>query len=417
MMNVLMPQLGETVTQGTVVAWHKKEGDQVSKDEILADVETDKAAVEIPAPSDGVISSVLVQEGETVDVGTVLVVINGPDGTAEDSSDPATDEQPKTDSSSEAPELSDSGKRTSLSPAVRRLIAEHRLEADAIPASGRGGRLTRSDVMSFIESRAADVSAMPGESAPAQARPPVPKPAVPSFSDGDRVPFDRIRRVTAEHMVRSKATSPHVLQAVEADFSAVASVRSQTRERWRSDHGFSLTYLPFIAQAVCIALRDFPRLNSSVDGDSLVLHKRVHLSVAVDLNFEGLVAPVIDNADGLTVSDLAHRIHEISARAREGKLSADEFSGGTYTLSNNGSFGTLLTGAIINQPQVAILSIDAIKKRPMVIEGSAGDSIGIRPIGILSQSFDHRAVDGAYSAAFLHKIKTLLEEKDWSAEL
>lgn len=417
MMNVLMPQLGETVTQGTVVAWHKKEGDQVSKDEILADVETDKAAVEIPAPSDGVISSVLVQEGETVDVGTVLVVINGPDGTAEDSSDSATDEQPKTDSSSEAPEFSDSGKRPSLSPAVRRLIAEHRLEADAIPASGRGGRLTRSDVMSFIESRAVDVSAEPAESAPDQTRPSALQPAVPSFSDGDRVPFDRIRRVTAEHMVRSKATSPHVLQAVEADFSAVEFVRSQSGERWRADHGFSLTYLPFIAQAVCIALRDFPRLNSSVDGDSLVLHKRIHLSVAVDLNFEGLVAPVIQDADGLTVSGLALRIHEISARAREGKLSADEFTGGTYTLSNNGSFGTLLTGAIINQPQVAILSIDAIKKRPMVIEGSAGDSIGIRPIGILSQSFDHRAVDGAYSAAFLHKIKTLLEEKDWSAEL
>ena len=417
MMNVLMPQLGETVTQGTVVSWHKKEGDQVSKDEILADVETDKAAVEIPAPSDGVISSVLVQEGETVDVGTVLVVINGPDGTAEDSSDSATDEQPKTDSSSEAPESSDSGKRPSLSPAVRRLIAEHRLEADAIPASGRGGRLTRSDVMSFIESRAVDVSAEPAESAPDQTRPSALQPAVPSFSDGDRVPFDRIRRVTAEHMVRSKATSPHVLQAVEADFSAVEFVRSQSGERWRADHGFSLTYLPFIAQAVCIALRDFPRLNSSVDGDSLVLHKRIHLSVAVDLNFEGLVAPVIQDADGLTVSGLALRIHEISARAREGKLSADEFTGGTYTLSNNGSFGTLLTGAIINQPQVAILSIDAIKKRPMVIEGSAGDSIGIRPIGILSQSFDHRAVDGAYSAAFLHKIKTLLEEKDWSAEL
>ncbi len=416
-MNVLMPQLGETVTQGTVVAWHKKEGDQVSKDEILADVETDKAAVEIPAPSDGVISSVLVQEGETVDVGTVLVVINGPDGTAEDSSDSATDEQPKTDSSSEAPESSDSGKRPSLSPAVRRLIAEHRLEADAIPASGRGGRLTRSDVMSFIESRAVDVSAEPAESAPDQTRPSALQPAVPSFSDGDRVPFDRIRRVTAEHMVRSKAASPHVLQAVEADFSAVEFVRSQSGERWRADHGFSLTYLPFIAQAVCIALRDFPRLNSSVDGDSLVLHKRIHLSVAVDLNFEGLVAPVIQDADGLTVSGLALRIHEISARAREGKLSADEFTGGTYTLSNNGSFGTLLTGAIINQPQVAILSIDAIKKRPMVIEGPAGDSIGIRPIGILSQSFDHRAVDGAYSAAFLHKIKTLLEEKDWSAEL
>ena len=416
-MNVLMPQLGETVTQGTVVVWHKKEGDQVSKDEILADVETDKAAVEIPAPADGVISSVLVQEGETVDVGTVLVVINDPDSAAEDSSEPATHEQLETDQSSAATQSSHAGKRPSLSPVVRRLIAEHRLEAQAIPGSGRGGRITRSDVLSFIESRAADVPAQLAESAPAQAKPPAPQPAVPSFSDGDSVPFDRIRRVTAEHMVRSKATSPHVLQAVEADFSAVECVRSQLGERWRADHGFSLTYLPFIAKAACIALRDFPRLNSSVDGDGLVLHKGIHLSIAVDLNFEGLVAPVIRNADGLTVSDLAHRIHEISARAREGKLSADEFTGGTYTLSNNGSFGTLLTGAIINQPQVGILSIDAIKKRPMVIEGSAGDSIGIRPIGILSQSFDHRAVDGAYSAAFLHKTRTLLEEKDWLAEL
>ena len=233
----------------------------------------------------------------------------------------------------------------------------------------------------------------------------------------DRIPFDRIRRVTAEHMVRSKATSPHVLQAVEVDFSAVDRVRLRLREGWRADHGFSLTYLPFIARATCLALRDFPRVNSSVDGEALVLHKRVHLSIAVDLNFEGLVAPVIRDADGLTVSGLAHRIHEISNRAREGSLTPDEFTGGTYTLSNNGSFGTLFTGAIINQPQVAILSVDAITKRPVVIEGPDGDSIAIRRMGILGQSFDHRAIDGSYSAAFLHKVKTLLEEKDWAAEL
>jgi 2-oxoglutarate dehydrogenase E2 component (dihydrolipoamide succinyltransferase) len=242
-------------------------------------------------------------------------------------------------------------------------------------------------------------------------------PPVQPFRDGERIPFDRIRRVTAEHMVRSKATSPHVLQAVEVDFAAVDRVRGKLREGWRRDHGFSLTYLPFIARATCLAIRDFPRLNASVDGDGLVLHKRIHLAFAVDLDFEGLVAPVIRDADGLTVSGFAHRISEISRRARDNALGPDELAGGTYTLSNNGSFGTLMTAAIINQPQVAILSVDAIKKKPVVIEGPEGDSIGIRPVGVLSQSFDHRAVDGAYSAAYLHRLRTLLEEKDWSAEL
>ena len=290
---------------------------------------------------------------------------------------------------------------------MRRLLAEHRLDPAEVPGSGRDGRITRTDVLTFLESR----------STPAETRPTPAPPAAPMSSDADRVPFDRIRRVTAEHMVRSKATSPHVLQAVEADFSAVDGVRLRLRERWRADHGFSLTYLPFVARATCLALRDFPRLNGSVDGDGLILHKRIHLCVAVDLNLEGLVAPVIRDADGLTVSGLAHRIHEISTRARQADLGPDAFSGGTYTLSNNGSFGTLMTAPIINQPQVGILSIDAVRKRPVVIEGPHGDSIAIRPVGILSQSFDHRAVDGAYSAAFLNGIRTLLEDKDWSAEV
>ena len=241
-------------------------------------------------------------------------------------------------------------------------------------------------------------------------------PAAPS-GEAVRIPFDRIRRVTAEHMVHSKATSAHVMQAVEVDFSGVDRVRLPKRSDWRARQGFSLTYLPFIARATCLALRDYPNVNSSVDGDALVLHPAVHLCIAVNLNFEGLVAPVIRNADSLTVAGLAHAIHDIGDRARKGELNPDEYSGGTYTLSNNGSYGTLLTGAIINQPQVAILSVDAIRKRPVVVESPEGDSIAIRPVGILAQSFDHRAIDGAYSAAFLQKIRSLLEQKDWSDEI
>ncbi|MDC3267324.1 2-oxo acid dehydrogenase subunit E2 [Gammaproteobacteria bacterium] len=419
-MNVLMPQLGETVAEGKVAVWYKKEGDIVSKNEILADVETDKAAVEIPSPVEGVVGSVLVSEGETVDVGTTLAIINNKDangGSPDRSTDAkkkvsvpepikndSTAELPKTQQVVSPPKASKKERRLKLSPVVRRLLAEHEINAQEVLGSGRGGRITRSDIMDFLDNRSTKPSIKP-------------VPHSKPIGDSNRIPFDRIRRVTAEHMVRSKTTSPHVLQAVEADFSCVDAARASHQERWRSDHGYSLTYLPFIARATCLALRDFPRLNGSVDGEELILHKGIHLSIAVDLNFEGLVAPVIFDADGLTVLGLARRIHEISIGAREGSLSADELSGGTYTLSNNGSFGTLLTGAIINQPQVGILSIDAIKKRPVVIEDSTGDSIAIRPIGILSQSFDHRAVDGSYSAAFLHKIRTILEEKDWLAEL
>ena len=417
-MNVLMPQLGETVAEGKVAIWHKKEGDIVAKNEILVDVETDKAAVEIPSPVEGVIGSILVSEGETVDVGTILAVINNQDADSGSSEQLANVEKKnstpeltqnnfiaetlKSQKIINSPESGQSGRRLKLSPVVRRLLTEHQIDVNEVLGSGKDGRITRSDVMAFLDNRLTKPSV---------------KPVLQPLGDSNRVPFDRIRRVTAEHMVRSKVTSPHVFQAVEADFSSVDAARSFHQERWRSDNGYSLTYLPFIARATCLALRDFPRLNGSVDGEALILHKGIHLSIAVDLNFKGLVAPVIFDADGLTVMGLARRIHEISMGAREGKLSADELSGGTYTLSNNGSFGTLLTGAIINQPQVGILSIDAIKKRPVVIEDSTGDSIAIRPVGILSQSFDHRAVDGSYSAAFLHKIRTLLEEKDWSAEL
>jgi pyruvate dehydrogenase E2 component (dihydrolipoamide acetyltransferase) len=443
-MNVLMPQLGETVAEGTIAAWHKKVGDTVEKDEIILDVETDKAATEVPAPEAGVITAINVEEGQTVDVGVILAVINGPDAAEEGDSQaavqpsnapterdesaaqkqspaitveaaPEASEPTLRQPAVETPQVAESGERLRLSPVVRRLIAEHQLDPHQITGSGRDGRITRNDVLAFADAQqsASPVAASAASAPPAVAR----QPAATQYSDGERVPFDRIRRLTAEHMVRSKATSPHVLQSMEVDFSSVDKVRRPARESWRAANGFSLTYLPFIARATCLAIREFPRINSSVDGESLVIHRSINLSFAVSLGLEGLVAPIIRDAGDLTVSGLAKRIADVSGRARNNALTADDLTGGTYTLTNNGSFGTLMTAPIINQPQVAILSVDAIKKRPVVIESSLGDTIGIRPIGILSQSFDHRAIDGGYSGAFLDKLRTLLEQHDWSTEI
>jgi 2-oxoglutarate dehydrogenase E2 component (dihydrolipoamide succinyltransferase) len=233
---------------------------------------------------------------------------------------------------------------------------------------------------------------------------------------GETIPFDRFRKITAEHMVRSKATSPHVLQAIDVDFSAVDTVRLAKKDAWKGERGYSLTYLPFVARAVCQALLEFPRINASVEGEALVLHANINLAIAIDLNHEGLVAPVVADASSLSVSALAEAFADLVRRAQTKKLSPDDLQGGTYTLSNPGPFGTMFTAPIINQPQVGILSMDAVKKRAVVIESEAGDALGIRPVGILAHSFDHRAIDGAYSAAYLQKLKSLIETADWSAE-
>jgi 2-oxoglutarate dehydrogenase E2 component (dihydrolipoamide succinyltransferase) len=230
------------------------------------------------------------------------------------------------------------------------------------------------------------------------------------------IPFDRVRKITAEHMVRSKAVSPHVLQAIDVNFAAVDAVRLAKKEAWKSDKGYSLTYLPFVARAVAMAVVDFPKVNASVGDNELHVHADFNLAIAIDLNHEGLVAPVLKNAGGLSVSELAVGFNDLATRAKSKKLTADDLQGGTYTLSNPGPFGTLFTAPIINQPQVGILSMDAVKKRPHVIESPAGDSIAIRPVGILAHSFDHRAIDGAYSAAYLQRLKTIIETTDWNSE-
>lgn len=418
-MKVLMPQLGETVSEGTLSIWHVKVGDTVKKNDPLLDVETDKAALEVPVPEDGVITAIEVEAGETVDIGVVLAVISvdGEDTAESDneiqSTQPTSDEPERKSVSSGSTRPSDSRTFNSgdrLSPAVRRLVAEHELDITLITPTGKSGRITRHDVIQYIEKRPA-ASAQPSA-------PPAPPASTTSTSRAgdDLIPFDRIRKITAEHMVMSKATSPHVLQAVEVQYTGVDLVRRGLSEFWKKEKGYSLTYLPFIAKALTMAIAEFPRINASIEGDALRLHSQINLAIAVDLNFEGLVAPVVKDCAQLSVSKIARNIRQLSEKARAGKLSPDDFASGTYTISNSGPFGTLLTAPIINQPQVAIVSTDGIRKRPVVVEDKHGDTIAIRPVGILAQSFDHRAFDGAYSAAFLNRVRDIIENHDWSSE-
>ena len=392
-MDVIMPQLGETVGEGTISGWYKQAGDAVEKGDVLLDVETDKVATEIEAPASGVLASIDVPEGETVDVGTVLAVITVEGEVVVEKSPVAKDAAAAEDVAKPAGgglPGKQAGER--LSPAVRRLLKEHNLDIKNIPGTGRDGRVTRQDVVDFVES---------GSSGSAS---------------GERIPFDRVKKITAEHMVRSKATSPHVLQTIDIDFHAVDASRLARKEQWKSDKGYSLSYLPYVARAVCKAIADFPHVNASVDGDSLLVHPEINLAIAIDLSHKGLVAAVTRNAGELSVSQLAGQFNDLVTRARGNKLKPDDLRGGTYTLSNPGPFGTLFTAPIINQPQVGILSMDAVKKRPHVVESDAGDAIEIRPVGILAHSFDHRAIDGAYSAAYLQGLQSILQETDWENE-
>ncbi len=394
-----MPQLGETVSEGTVTVWHKAPGDRIEADEILFEVSTDKVEAEVPAPGGGVLAEIIVAEGATVAVGTKLGVI-AEEGAVTQSAPPAPAARHTAAAGAAAaatrPSIASVPRRDQagrpLSPAVRRLIATHGLNIAALSGTGRQERITRRDVEAQIGAR-------------------------PAASATETVPLSRIRKQIAAHMVRSKATSPHVLQAVEVDFHAVDAARSAVGAAWRAKEGFALSYLPFIARAVCQAIADFPHVNAAIEGDNLIVHRRVHLGIAVDLGPGGLMAPVVRGADGLDVAALARSIRDVAARARAGTITPDALSGGTYTLSNSGTFGTLITAPIINQPQVAILSTDGVRKKPVVIEQPAGDAIAIRPVGVLAQSFDHRAIDGAYSAGFLGRVREILEATDWTAAL
>ncbi len=457
MAEITMPQLGETVTEGTVTKWLKNVGDSVAQDEIIFEVSTDKVDSEVPSSAAGVLTQILVQEGETVDVGTVLAIVSaeGEPPAPQPQAAPAPQPQaaPATAGVSSSPEGNGS---LLLSPVVRKLINDNGIDPSQIVGTGAGGRITRSDVLQYLDKLAANGEPQP-QAAPAPAPAPQPAPApapqpqaapapqpqaAPAVSmeyqeraqapatrsvavetsvAGPRdevVPFTNIRRRTAEHMVRSKATSAHSLVAIEVDFEPVERVRKAIKDQFRGEEGFSLTYLPFIARATVEAMRTFPHLNASVGDDALIVHKDLNLSIAVDLGLEGLIAPVIHGADTMRLTGLARSIKDLAERARTKRLSADDISGGTFTITNPGPFGTFMTVPIINQPQVAILSTDGIKRKPVVVTHTDGsESIAIHSVGMLALSFDHRVIDGAYAAAFLRRMKEIIETWNWAQEL
>ncbi len=401
-----MPQLGETVKEGTVTAWHKKVGDRVKQGELLFEVSTDKVDTEVPAPASGILSALLVPEGQTVSVGTTLAIIEeqGKTRSAETPASPSPARPPPSPSEAAAlPAAAQSRTPSSrhregeapLSPVVRKLLAEHQLDPAEIRATGSDGRITRNDVLAHLERR--KVAGAP--------------------SDNQRLALSRIRKRTAEQMALSWRTIPHVVQAVEVDFRSVEEARSAHGDAWKTREGWALTYLPFVAHAVCAAIADFPAVNASFEGDSLLLHRRVNLGIAVDLGEEGLIVPVVKDADRKSLPDLSRAIRSLVEKARSKQLAPDDLTEGTYTLSNSGIFGTLLTAPIINPPQVAILSMDGVARKPVAVSGPGGETIAIRPVGVVVQSFDHRAFDGAYSAAFLRRLKSILEGRDWSTML
>ena len=469
MADITLPQLGETVTEGTITRWFKKVGDTVSADEPLFEVSTDKVDTEVPSPISGTLTEIRVAEGDTVPVGTVIAVV-GAAGAA-----PAPTSAPAPVAAAPAPvavaptpvvapapapapvpvvvapapapapavaapaPVATSNKL--LSPVVRRLVAEHGIDLNALVGSGPGGRITREDVLDHIDRtglKATPVAAAPAPvvaapapapvaaapatalaNAPVAAAPaPVARPAVVSSDREQVIALSKIRKLTGSHMIMSKSTSPHAFSVVEVDYANVDRARSAIKDSWKAGEGFSLTYLPFISRAVVDALREFPHLNASIDGDNLVVHGYVDLGIAVDLDYTGLLVPVVRNADGKRIRAIAREINDLASRARNRKLLPDEIQGGTFTISNNGSAGSVLTMPIINQPQVAILSTDAIVRKPVVVTAADGsESIAIHPVGNLSMSWDHRAFDGAYSGRFLARVKQILESQDWSAEL
>lgn len=408
-----MPQLGETVAEGTVTKWYKKVGDTIKADETLFDVETDKVSTEIPSPVAGVVAEIVVAEGIVAKVGARLAVIREA-GTAKPAAQAAVAATPATAAPSvsaahtafRAPStLSKVNAADRLSPVVRRLIAEHSLNPADITGTGRDSRITREDVTEFIARR--------GGTRPVAAAAPAPA----AVAAGQTVTFNSVRKRVAENTAKSWHTAPHVLQVVEADFHRIEAARKLHGADWKRREGFALTYLPFIVRAVSIALGKFPKLNASLQGDGLALHRRINIGIAVDLNFDGLLVPVLKDVPAKSLPQIAKEINDLAQRARAGKLHPDEMTEGTYTITNNGAFGTVITAPIIHQPQVAILSADGIRKKPVVIEGADGDSIAIRPVGVLAQSFDHRAVDGSYSAAFLAEVKAVIETRNWEQAL
>jgi 2-oxoglutarate dehydrogenase E2 component (dihydrolipoamide succinyltransferase) len=480
---VKMPQMGESIAEGTIVKWLKKVGDSIKRDEPLFEISTDKVDAEIPSPSSGVLSEIKVQEGETVAVNTVVAVINGagakpaaaeaakeatqqeaqpedqPEAKKDDAA-PAKEEPTKaqTSATEEAPKKAEAPapkeeprkpepapraaepapaetgskdeRRTRSSPLVRKIAEEEGVDISQIEGTGIGGRVTKQDILSFIESRGAApkeaasakaaeatataVPAAPASTAPQPSRPPAATEAGQQpFGEGDRVeiePMSIMRRRIAERMVESLHTAAHVYSIMEVDYTETAKLREKLKAEYLERDGVKLTFMPFLIKAVIEGIKKWPVINSSIWGDQIVYKKDINVGVAVALEW-GLIVPVIRNADEKSLLGIARAVNDLGERARTKRLKPDEVHGGTFTITNPGVFGGLIGMPIINQPQVAILGVGGIKKRPVVIN----DAIAIRTTGLLSLSFDHRIIDGAVADQFLAIVRDVIEAAEYTS--
>jgi len=429
---VLVPLLGEGVQEVTISRWLKKEGESVQELDPLLEVNTDKVDTEIPSPASGVLLKVLVKEGTVAKVGEVIALIGQPGEAIEPAGPapsapsevpvtsapaPGSAAAPATSAAAPAPE----GSRMAgfISPVVARLAAEHGVDLSQVKGTGQGGRITKNDVLAYIEARqraAVPAAPVPPAAAATPSAPPVPPPAaaprpIPALQS-ELIPHTLMRRQIAEHMVMSKHTSPHVLTVMEADMSRVIAHRNAHKEQFARD-GVHLTYTAYFIAAVVAALKAYPIVNSSWTDEGLLVHKEINIGMATSLGEEGLIVPVIKHADTLSLLGLARAINDLASRARAKKLQPDEVKGGTFTITNHGISGSLFAFPIINQPQCGILGVGALHKRPIVITDAEGnDSIAIRPMVYLSFVFDHRILDGASADWFLMKVKQTLE--NWS---
>src|SRR6266699_3865350 len=425
--DVLMPQMGESIAEGTLSKWLKKLGDEVKRDEPLFEISTDKVDAEIPAPTAGVLAEIKVQEGQTVPVQTLVAVIETDKSAATTGAPSAAAQRapaaagapaavapaavaPVPRPSSPVPPKGDGAEtaeerlRRKSTPLVRKIAAEHRVDISTIPGTGFAGRVTKQDILGVIE-RAPTAVVVPAATAPS------PQPLAPAVEPwpGDRVePFSKIRKITADHMIMSRRVSAHVTSFFEVDYSRVAELRRKHKAAG-AERGVNLTYLAFIAKACAENLRKHPVVNAAVSGDSIIYRQDVNIGIAVALD-RGLIVPVVKRADELSLSGLARAISDLGERARTKKLSPDEIQRGTFTITNPGVFGSYAGAPIINQPQVAILGVGAIEKRPKVVTADGTDSIAIRTMGMLTMSYDHRVVDGADADKFLADVKQTLQE-------
>lgn len=417
---IKMPQLGESVTEGTVDKWLKHEGDFVKRDEPLVEVVTDKVNAEIPSPFEGKLVKISVTEGETVRVGAVLGQIEVSGAVAATSTPakpvhdaaaappevtpgPAGGQAPSTAAAAE-PVEDRSGERARLSPAVRRLAAEHGIDAGSLRGSGMGGRVTRDDVLAAVGSGAATQA----QASPPPSKAPVPESGTPAKIDAGReelVKLSVMRRSIAEHMVRSLATSPHAWTLQEIDVTNLVRYRDAEKETFKARHGKALTYMPFVVQIACDVIKQFPWLNSTWTDDGVVLKRYINMGIAVSIP-DGLIVPVLKDADQLGFTELVSALNDLVERARTKKLKPEDVQGGTFTLNNTGATGSVASQPIINQPQAAILTTESIVKRPVVI----ADGIAVRHMMNMCLSFDHRIVDGMMAGQFLGAIKKRLEE-------